>query len=443
MELEQMSSAELISLVRRQEQELAAVRAALELSHARQLELESPVAQQGGGELPQDDLLNKIVSALEGYADSYDLMSRIGRRGDVQSTSVAFDIRRNMVDAVRNAFAQRAASVPAQPTTFDAWYHRKTHMSREHAQIAFDAGVASVRGQAGQQPSAWRVGFDLFNSHKEALANVRNPSVEVEPLYTAPAASVQPELTVWYGPMPESNGKSNFTATLMRKGASLFDTNQFTFSRSEYPERVRYDADSMRYLIGEIDTEPCVMDYDGDKHSGYVDPHHKQPDIGRDAALEDDADAYTISVMGKLLADIALTLKGQEKALHRHSYHDLPDLVAELKLAADLATQAAPEVASVPDAGDEPVAWLYETPMPDGGFMRGSSVERLEIGVGVTTDTKERPLYTRPQPAPAVLTDAQIEVLAAKYLTTRHEQFGPVVDGHRPFARAVLAAAAK
>lgn len=77
-------------------------------------------------------------------------------------------------------------------------------------------------------------------------------------------------MEVWYGSMPESNGKSNFSATLRRKGASLFDTNCYTFARSEYPDRVRYEADSMRFLIGEIDKEPFILDYDADKHSGYV-----------------------------------------------------------------------------------------------------------------------------------------------------------------------------
>lgn len=85
------------------------------------------------------------------------------------------------------------------------------------------------------------------------------------------------QLEVWYGPMPESNGKSNFTATLMRKGGSLFDSENFTFARSEYPERVRYDADCMRYLIGDIDVEPCSLDYDGDKHSGYAYPKEPEP----------------------------------------------------------------------------------------------------------------------------------------------------------------------
>jgi len=106
-------------------------------------------------------------------------------------------------------------------------------------------------------------------------------------LYTAPPAPVSAEpvkLEVWCGSMPESNGKSNFTATLRRKGAALFDSNCFTFARSEYPDRVRYEADSMRFLIGEIDKEPFILDYDGDKYSGYVAPP-KDSDL-KDAEIE-------------------------------------------------------------------------------------------------------------------------------------------------------------
>jgi hypothetical protein len=82
-----------------------------------------------------------------------------------------------------------------------------------------------------------------------------------------------PALEVWYGPMPESNGKSNFTAILKRKDAKLWDEDvAITIDRGEYPERVRYEADRVRFLIGEIDKEPCILDYDPDVHSGYVKP---------------------------------------------------------------------------------------------------------------------------------------------------------------------------
>lgn len=82
--------------------------------------------------------------------------------------------------------------------------------------------------------------------------------------------STAPALTVWYGPMPESNGKSNFTAILMHKGGGIVDG--WTIDRSEYPDRVRYEADRVRWLIGELKERPDILAYDADKHSGYVAP---------------------------------------------------------------------------------------------------------------------------------------------------------------------------
>jgi len=68
------------------------------------------------------------------------------------------------------------------------------------------------------------------------------------------------ELSVWFGPMPESNGKSNWTAILHKGDLAA----GFQFGRSEYKDRVRYDADSMRHLIGELPNKPDILAYDGD-----------------------------------------------------------------------------------------------------------------------------------------------------------------------------------
>lgn len=78
----------------------------------------------------------------------------------------------------------------------------------------------------------------------------------------------RPRLSVWYGSMPESNGKSNWTAIIYREGECI--SEGICIDRSEYPERTLYEADKMRYLIGELDVEPWILDYDSDKHSGYV-----------------------------------------------------------------------------------------------------------------------------------------------------------------------------
>ncbi|OCO64329.1 hypothetical protein AN690_0200700 [Citrobacter freundii] len=80
----------------------------------------------------------------------------------------------------------------------------------------------------------------------------------------------KPELTVWYGAMPETNGKTNWTAILHRKGQQIWEG--ITIDRSEYPDRVRYEADRMRHLIGELPDEPDILSYDADAHSGYVKP---------------------------------------------------------------------------------------------------------------------------------------------------------------------------
>lgn len=54
--------------------------------------------------------LDAACRSLEHYADSYERMGRIGNDGKVECTSVAYDIRRNMVDAVRAAFAVKAGA---------------------------------------------------------------------------------------------------------------------------------------------------------------------------------------------------------------------------------------------------------------------------------------------------------------------------------------------
>ncbi len=110
------------------------------------------------------------------------------------------------------------------------------------------------------------VAFDIAD---KALAATEVAAIQTQ-------GEARPELTVWEGAMPESNGKSNFTAVLHRKDSKGFDlfTDGFQFERSEYPDRVRYEADFMRWLIGERAKKPELWDegYDMDKHSGYVKP---------------------------------------------------------------------------------------------------------------------------------------------------------------------------
>lgn len=94
-------------------------------------------------------------------------------------------------------------------------------------------------------------------------------------------------LSVWYGSMPESNGKENWTAILHRKGVCI--SEGITVDRSEYPERVRYEADRMLYLIGEIQDEPDILTYDANKRSDYVYPitAPQKPAVPDDATVLD------------------------------------------------------------------------------------------------------------------------------------------------------------
>jgi hypothetical protein len=116
------------------------------------------------------------------------------------------------------------------------------------------------------------------DGYNRALDHLRSALLEVAAQDRAGATSAAclPELTVWEGAMPESNGKSNFTAVLHRKDSKGFDlfTDGFQFARSEYPDRVKYEADFMRWLIGEREVKPELLGdgYDFDKHSGYVPP---------------------------------------------------------------------------------------------------------------------------------------------------------------------------
>ena len=108
-----------------------------------------------------------------------------------------------------------------------------------------------------QKPVGW-----VRDAMKEAYDACRSAMLQ--------GADGKPELTVWYGSMPETNGKTNWTAMLHRKGQHPWEG--ITIERSEHPDRVRYKSDRMRHLIGELSEEPDILEYDADAHSGYVKP---------------------------------------------------------------------------------------------------------------------------------------------------------------------------
>ena len=79
------------------------------------------------------------------------------------------------------------------------------------------------------------------------------------------------KLKVWFGPLPESNGKTNWTAILFKDNGGRFDfAHGFTLVQSEYKDRVRYDADCVRHIIGELAEQPDILAYDSELMEPYT-----------------------------------------------------------------------------------------------------------------------------------------------------------------------------
>lgn len=143
---------------------------------------------------------------------------------------------------------------------------------------AFQAAAQPEQGVGLTADEAWQIAVTELGTvdpggRTPSYVKISTPAEAfdlVRAILARQTAPAQPELTVWYGAMPESNGKSNFTALLMRKGSRILDG--ITLDRSEYPDRVRYEADRVRYLLGELAEPPFILDYDADKHSGYKEP---------------------------------------------------------------------------------------------------------------------------------------------------------------------------
>ena len=77
----------------------------------------------------------------------------------------------------------------------------------------------------------------------------------------------QPRLTVCLQSFPESNGKRNWTAMLVRVNewdGLIGNCGGITIDRGEFWNRVAYEAERAKLLIGERDTEPHILDYGDD-----------------------------------------------------------------------------------------------------------------------------------------------------------------------------------
>lgn len=107
-----------------------------------------------------------------------------------------------------------------------------------------------------------------------------NAKRDVEAAIAQATHPATPQIEVWFGSMPESNGRENWTVTLRRKerpsDASPHAIHRLmsgvSVYRSEFKDRARYEADRLRFLLGEIDKAPDILDYDAGLHSGYAEP---------------------------------------------------------------------------------------------------------------------------------------------------------------------------
>lgn len=117
-------------------------------------------------------------------------------------------------------------------------------------------------------------GYTVTKAQRQSLQNPGEFNIALVRLrdlpVATPPAGVQgdgPKLAVWFGPMPESNGKTNWTAILHRTGGFSEFAEGITLARSEYHDRVRYEADRARHLIGELADEPDILAYDSGMRS--------------------------------------------------------------------------------------------------------------------------------------------------------------------------------
>jgi hypothetical protein len=79
--------------------------------------------------------------------------------------------------------------------------------------------------------------------------------------------ATQPRLTVQLQSFPESNGKRNWTALLTRvdKWNGLVGScGGIVVAHGELWNRVAYEAERAKFLIGERNTEPYILDYGDD-----------------------------------------------------------------------------------------------------------------------------------------------------------------------------------
>lgn len=190
-------------------------------------------------------------------------LAQLDAEGKLEAATFALEAKDKQIAEAQRLTQQLCSNADADIT---ALRQRIAELDASHAKLR-DAMAAihnTIKDGGTYTPLA-----AILNASKRAY---EESALELKPLEARPE---QQPLTVWYGPMPETNGKSNFTAILHRKDEGI--QGGITLDRSGYPDRVRYEADRARYLIGELEGRPCIIDYDADAHSGYTAPPAPAP----------------------------------------------------------------------------------------------------------------------------------------------------------------------
>ena len=123
---------------------------------------------------------------------------------------------------------------------------------RSPEDLAARAQALRAAAEAMQDPP--KLAFSFFSEAHHAAAAVER-------------VRQQPRMTVRLASFPESNGRRNWTALLVRAGAwdgLVGNCGGVSLARGELWNRVAYHAECARLLIGERDTEPNIMDYGDD-----------------------------------------------------------------------------------------------------------------------------------------------------------------------------------
>jgi hypothetical protein len=122
----------------------------------------------------------------------------------------------------------------------------------------------------------------------------------------------------------------------------IIDIASFREFEKELEARRNEDTDLHHEISGHIAKIhlACQRAEETGYARGLKDANYQDPSalLARVAELEgeDEVSRAVIDKMARVLADISITLKGEEKELFRHSYHDLGELTTVLKLENEL-----------------------------------------------------------------------------------------------------------